>query len=112
MIDVSDGLAVDLGNLIEASDVGCEVDAGAVPIDPDVRALGDLDPLEIAVLGGEDFELLFTIDPRRTDDAAAALRATGTPVVRIGTIVDSGARLGDRSLEDWRSRGWQHLRSR
>jgi thiamine-monophosphate kinase len=112
MIDVSDGLAVDLGNLIQASDVGCEVDAGAVPIDPDIRALGDVDPLEIAVLGGEDFELLFTIDPRRTEDAAAALRATGTPVVRIGTVVESGGRLGDRSLEDWRSRGWQHLRSR
>jgi thiamine-monophosphate kinase len=112
MIDVSDGLAVDLGHLIEASDVGCEVDADAVPIDPDVWAIGDLDPLEMAVLGGEDFELLFTIDQSRTDDAAAALRKTGTPVVRIGTIVESGAQLGDRSLEEWGRRGWQHLRSR
>lgn len=113
MIDVSDGLAVDLGHLVRASGVGCEVDAGAVPIDSDIGALPDVDPLEIAVLGGEDFELLFTIDAERTQEASAALKDTSTAVTSIGTVTETGAgaRLGDRSLDEWRTRGWQHLRT-
>lgn len=111
MIDISDGLAVDLGHLLDASGTGCEVDAGAVPVDPDIFTLPGVDPLEMAVLGGEDFELLFTIDSNRIESTSAALNQLSTPVTRIGTVTDSGATLGDRSLEEWRSRGWQHLRA-
>lgn len=111
MIDISDGLAIDLGHLIDASGVGCEIEAAAVPVDPDVASVGDIDPLEVAVLGGEDFELLFTIDADRIEDASAALNELSTPVQRIGTVTGTGTRLGDRSLEEWRARGWQHLRT-
>jgi thiamine-monophosphate kinase len=111
MIDVSDGLAVDLGHVVDASGVGCEVDFEAIPIDPDITVIGDIDPVEIAVLGGEDFELLFTIDTARLRDAQKALERLSTPVTRIGTVTETGTRLGDRPLDDWRTRGWQHLRS-
>lgn len=111
MIDVSDGLAVDLGHVVDASGVGCEVDFEAIPIDPDITAIGDIDPVEIAVLGGEDFELLFTIDTARLRDAQKALERLSTPVTRIGTVTEAGTRLGDRPLDEWRNRGWQHLRS-
>lgn len=63
MIDISDGLAVDLSHICEESRVGAELELGRVPISPELRrALGR--PLEAALYGGEDFELLFTVRPR------------------------------------------------
>jgi thiamine-monophosphate kinase len=112
MIDLSDGLAVDLARLLTASGVGADVDAEGLPIDPDVARVAGIDPLESAILGGEDYELLFTIDPARVEDAAAAVGALGTRVSRIGTVTKGGATLGGRPLEEWKERGWQHLRDR
>lgn len=72
MIDISDGLAADLGHIIHASDVGAVLDAGTLPIDP---ALAHFDVFadraaDLALGGGEDFELLFTT---RKDNVAIAL---------------------------------------
>ena len=65
MIDISDGLSSDLLHLCEASGVGARIDAAKIPIDPDITQLprNDLDPLSLALNGGEDFELLFTVSP-------------------------------------------------
>ena len=112
MIDVSDGLAVDLGHLLEASDGACDVDVHAIPVDPDISAMNGVDPLEAAVIGGEDFELLFTIEPERVEDASAVLADVGTPVTQIGTVASNGRYIGPRSLAEWRELGWEHLRSR
>jgi thiamine-monophosphate kinase len=90
MIDLSDGLATDLGHLCRESGVGAAVRLAALPIDPATRrvarALG-ADPLAWALSGGEDYELLLAVDPA----AAAALAgritaATGTPVTLIGEV--------------------------
>jgi thiamine-monophosphate kinase len=112
MIDVSDGLAVDLGHLLEASDGACDIDEQAIPVDPDISAIEGVDPLEAAVIGGEDFELLFTMEPERVEDARAALEDVGTPVTRIGSVASHGRYIGPRSLTEWRELGWEHLRSR
>jgi thiamine-monophosphate kinase len=112
MIDVSDGLAVDLGHLLEASDGACDIDEHAIPVDPDISAIEGVEPLEAAVTGGEDFELLFTIEPERVEDASAALEDVGTPVTRIGSVASNGRYIGPRSLTEWREMGWEHLRSR
>lgn len=109
MLDLSDGLAVDLSRLVAASGVGCEVDTSAVPVCPGVEEVEALDPLETAVLGGEDYELLFTIAEERLDAATSAVGAAGAPVTRLGTITDGPALLGGAPLEDWRKRAWQHL---
>lgn len=66
MIDVSDGLSSDLAHLCRASGVGAEIYAEKIPVYapselPD--RLG-VDPLDLALNGGEDFELLFTSDPK------------------------------------------------
>lgn len=85
MIDLSDGLAIDLRRLCEASGCAALIDEGAIP-----RAEGvDLD---LALFGGDDYELLFTVPPERTgevstwDLTAATIIGemhTGAPQVRI-----------------------------
>ena len=70
MIDVSDGLASELYHICKASGVGALVEESGVPIHPDaqLKALDfKLDPITCALSGGEDYELLFTIDPADTE---------------------------------------------
>ena len=116
MMDLSDGLAADLARLTEASGVGCRISPERVPVDPDLVTaveegdLEEVDPVETAVVGGEDFELLFTIDERRLRGARAALEALGTPVTRIGEVAEGGGTIGDADLDTWRERAWDHLR--
>lgn len=64
MIDISDGLSVDLAHICEESGVGAEVEASRIPISPALRRLSK-DPLTLALHGGEDFELLFTVRPAK-----------------------------------------------
>lgn len=64
MIDISDGLGSDLRHICTRSRVSAEIQAAAIPIHPETKKAADglgLDPLELAIGGGEDFELLFTI---------------------------------------------------
>jgi thiamine-monophosphate kinase len=116
MIDVSDGLAVDLGRLVRASDAGCNIDAAAVPVDPALVSLGeaspDIDPRALALSGGEDFELLFTIEEENLGPAVAELEPLGTPLTRIGTVEAEGRLVDGEPLEAWEERGWDHLRGR
>jgi thiamine-monophosphate kinase len=114
MIDLSDGLALDLSRLMTASETGCEVDDAALPLDPGLSALYGEDreaAVELAMAGGEDFELLFTIANESAPDVAAALQHSGTPCTKIGTIVEHGCTVGGRSLSEWEGLGWDHLRS-
>lgn len=66
MMDVSDGIASDLRHILEASGVGAEVDVRALPASPEFGkfcSARGLDPVGLAVSGGEDYELLFTAAP-------------------------------------------------
>lgn len=81
-IDVSDGALQDLGHVCRASGVGAELWAEALPAPPGFAALAQelgLDPLRLALAGGEDYELLYTLP----SDAPDSARALGTQIGRI-----------------------------
>jgi len=70
MIDISDGVGSDLGQICEESGVGALVEIGSIPLFdkiPTMAMTEDSDLTELAINGGEDYELLFTINP--TDEA-------------------------------------------
>jgi thiamine-monophosphate kinase len=90
-VDLSDGLGDAVRQVAAASGVGADIDGDAVPVPGAARRLFEdhdgLEPLEAAISGGEDYELLFTVPPRRWRALAAALRlADGLPCTRIGTV--------------------------
>lgn len=89
-IDVSDGLLADLGHVCTASRVGAELDLDALPLSAALRSsLPMPQACDLALTGGDDYELCFTIAPVRLDAALAALRETGVNAHVIGRIVEA-----------------------
>jgi thiamine-monophosphate kinase len=84
MMDVSDGLAGDLGHICTVSGVAGVIEAGRVPLSAAAARLPDR--LATVLTGGDDYELLFTAPPDRQADVMAAASAAGVPVTMIGRI--------------------------
>ena len=112
-IDLSDGLADGARQLARAGGTGVIIDAAAVPIAAGVRrwaSRSSADPVGLAVSGGEDYELLFVLRPRRRGAFLAAVRKGGKlPVTRVGRLVaEPGAWIErDGRLEELPS-GFSH----
>jgi thiamine-monophosphate kinase len=110
MIDISDGLAADVHHICEESRCGAVLRAEAIPIAPAARSLNDdRSPLEHALSDGEDFELVFAVEP---GDARSILKqqpVKGITLVHIGECVEDGLWLDQgghrRPLEP---RGYVH----
>lgn len=113
MIDISDGLSSDLNHLCSASGAGALIDSSLLPIDRQVVELCGrraLDPLQLALHGGEDFELLFTV--RSGDVARLPRRVDGTAITRIGEIraPDEGVRISEGArIWELNPGGWKHF---
>ena len=113
MIDLSDGLSSDLNRLCTASNAGAAIDSALLPIDDRVIELCGrraLDPLQLALHGGEDFELLFTVKPG--DAARLPKRVDGVEIKRIGEITDlaNGVKvLEGTRIWELKPGGWVHF---
>ena len=103
-MDLSDGLSTDLAHLCEESGVAAEVDAAALPMGPGAT-------LEMALHGGEDYELLFTAPEK----AKIPKRIEGVAVTAIGRIVAQKAKkarvllLTELGSEPLLPQGWEHF---
>jgi thiamine-monophosphate kinase len=114
MIDISDGLSSDLAHLCEESRVGALLHSENIPTDKDVVTLCGrraLDPLSLALHGGEDFELLFTIRPE--DVTRLPKRVDGVEIFRLGEITDQRDKIqiAERNhVWDLQAEGFEHFR--
>lgn len=114
-IDVSDGLAADLGHICEASGVGMRIEASRLPVAPATRAVAealDLDVLELALGGGEDYELAFTADPESIDEICRAVASvTRVAATSIGNVTSEPERVlvRESGAEQPLSGGWLHF---
>jgi thiamine-monophosphate kinase len=115
-IDVSDGLAQDLGHVLAASGVGAELDVDAVPASAALRRAAPERRARRALqlAGGDDYELCFTVPARRAARVAAIAAKLRLKLTAIGTIVvGRGLRLHDAAGHEVASPtgGWDHFRS-
>jgi thiamine-monophosphate kinase len=111
MIDLSDGLSSDLNRVCTASGVGALIDSSLLPIDERVTELCGrraLDPLQLALHGGEDFELLFTVKPG--DVSRLPRRVDGVEIKRIGEITSEGVKISEGArIWELKPGGWKHF---
>lgn len=99
MIDISDGLAADLGHILTASGTGGRVNIDLLPLSVEFKKLVPTDSIDyhaLPISGGEDYELLFTLPGAKLAAARALAEANGTTVTEIGSITaESGLFLAD-----------------
>lgn len=116
-IDVSDGLGADAERLALASGVRLVIERGEIPLSRSLRAFGELagrDPLDLALGGGDDYELLLTVPAADAGRFADPPAEWGVEVRRIGRVdAGSGAFLEEeRGLRPIGELGFDHLGQR
>ncbi len=111
-LDISDGLAQDLGHILLASQCGAELDYASLPIDPCLSAL-DLALQQQAVLtGGDVYQLCFTASPQQRQDIVRLADQAGILATRVGRITtQTGLRILDQhgQLVELVSGGYDHF---
>ena len=113
-MDSSDGLAWSLHELARLSNVGFEVEA--VPLAPEAKQFADLNSLdaaELALYGGEEYELVLTVKPQAWSAAVAAVEAAGGQLYTIGRVTEQKQVVlktgGTKTPLEMR--GWEHFKS-
>jgi len=90
-MDLSDGLSTDLLELCRGSGLAAVVDLSTLPVDPKAAGLaraGGGDPLELALHGGEDYQLLLAVAPDEVDEVRELARVFGADVTAVGSFVE------------------------
>jgi thiamine-monophosphate kinase len=116
MMDLSDGLSTDLPRLCAASGVGARIEESSVPISDALVEAEDalsIDPLRLALSGGDDYELLATLPADRVEGARLELKERfGVPLADIGVMIEGSGVValapGGRE-EPLQRGGWDHF---
>lgn len=114
-IDSSDGLAWSLYELSEASGVGFIINN--IPVAPeteDFAKMYGLDPLDLSLYGGEEYELVVTIRPEKWDEVKRALNGAGIQLIEVGRTISEKrveAHINGKRIPIER-RGWEHFKGR
>jgi thiamine-monophosphate kinase len=113
MIDVSDGLSTDLSHILDESRCGAVIRADSIPTDESLRALAPglgLDPMRLALHGGEEYELLFTARPEDHDRIIELSEELGIAITHIGEITAAGELEleYDGAVEPVKPSGYEH----
>ncbi|NNF20959.1 MAG: thiamine-phosphate kinase [Saprospiraceae bacterium] len=111
MIDISDGLASDLMHICKASGVGAFLEEGKIPIKEEAQLMAikfKLDPITTALNGGEDYELLFTVDEK---DLEKIRYMPSVYIIGEITTAQDGLKLHTTggNIHDLRAQGWKHF---
>lgn len=90
MIDISDGLLIDLERITTEQGLGANIYTEKIPLSAfysDLISKFEKDPLKLAITGGEDYELLFTSPPSCRDKIKELATSTDTPISEIGSVI-------------------------
>lgn len=110
-IDISDGLAADLGHLLDASGVGARLDVDSLPVADEVKHLSG-EWWELPLSAGDDYELCFTLPVAHREEVERLMAEIGCPIGCIGRIeAEPGLRLlrGDGTAVVKQTGGYQHF---
>lgn len=111
-IDSSDGLAWSLHEISQASNLGIEIDNPPIARETyDFARKHNLDPLELSLYGGEEYELVVTIRSSVWEKTIAAVKRAGGKLIRIGkTVEKKGLFLQEKDkLVEIKARGYEHF---
>lgn len=115
-IDISDGLSSEVGHVCAASQTGAVIRASHIPVAPstaEVAGEEGVPPVDFALTGGEDFELLIALDPSDFDKAASVSSHLSLPFSPIGEVLPAGEGISTSGADGLRkrlsSRGYQHF---
>lgn len=111
MIDVSDGIASDILHICKQSKVGVLIEEVKVPIKQEVEILAidfNMDPITVALSGGEDYELLFTADEK---DLETIQHLPNTSIIGEIMGAEQGASLltSGGNIHPLKAQGWKHF---
>jgi thiamine-monophosphate kinase len=102
-IDVSDGLAADLGHILQQSQLGAELNVDALPLSPALQKFDSHTAQTLALFSGDDYELCFTVPASKTSQVEDLF---GYAVTAIGMLVE-----GEGIRVEHPQTGWQLLES-
>lgn len=108
-LDISDGLLQDLSHILKASSVGAELDLSLLPLSNELRRINNVEAINYALSGGDDYELLFTIPSDKQALFHQKLSKSGGVYPYIGTITQEKETIMDEKGHKLISKGYNHF---
>jgi len=112
-IDSSDGLAWSLHEIAKASRIGFSIDNLPIAEEAEEFAkINNLDPIDLTLYGGEEYELVVTIAPKLWEKAKSAAENVGTQLIKIGKVTKEKSLIlkTNKKILQIEPRGWEHFK--